>query len=75
MTKEMLFEDAMRRLEEISDLMNHPATSLDTSLALYEEASSLMTFCENRIQQVEKRIKELSSPKEASPEDDNLAIR
>lgn len=54
------FEEAMRRLEEIVDLMNAPSTSLDASLKLYEEADTLMRLCERRINEVEKRIRFLA---------------
>ncbi|WP_100934088.1 exodeoxyribonuclease VII small subunit [Candidatus Chlamydia corallus] len=58
--EEVPFENAMQRLEEIVDLMNQPTTSLDKSLALYEEADALMRICESRIQQVEQRVRELA---------------
>ncbi|AGW38725.1 exodeoxyribonuclease VII small subunit [Chlamydia pecorum] len=57
---EIPFETAMQRLEEIVDLMNQSSTSLDASLALYEEADALMRICEARIHQVEQRVRELS---------------
>ena len=60
------FEDAMKRLEEIIDLMNLPTTSLEASLALYEEADQLMHVCESRIQEVEARIKQLSEKRSES---------
>ncbi|ANH78217.1 exodeoxyribonuclease VII small subunit [Candidatus Chlamydia sanziniae] len=58
--EEIPFEKAMQRLEEIVDLMNQSTTSLDASLALYEEADVLMRICESRIRQVEQRVRELS---------------
>ncbi|SPN74165.1 exodeoxyribonuclease VII small subunit,exodeoxyribonuclease VII, small subunit,Exonuclease VII small subunit [Chlamydia serpentis] len=64
--EEVPFENAMQRLEEIADLMNQPTTSLDTSLALYEEADSLMRICEARIRQVEQRVHELSERRHES---------
>lgn len=60
------FEDAVKRLEEIIDLMNQPTTSLEASLALYEEADQLMRICESRIQEVEARIKQLSDQRSES---------
>ncbi|UBV32136.1 exodeoxyribonuclease VII, small subunit [Chlamydia pecorum] len=60
MMDEIPFETAMQRLEEIVDLMNQSSTSLDASLALYEEADTLMRICEARIHQVEQRVRELS---------------
>ncbi|APD40019.1 exodeoxyribonuclease VII small subunit [Chlamydia trachomatis] len=60
------FEDAMKRLEEIIDLMNQPTTSLEASLALYEEADQLMRICESRIQEVQARIKQLSDQRSES---------
>lgn len=60
------FEDAMKRFEEIIDLMNQPTTSLEASLTLYEEADQLMRICESRIQEVEARIKQLSDQRSES---------
>ncbi|MEG0036972.1 MAG: exodeoxyribonuclease VII small subunit [Victivallaceae bacterium] len=54
------FEEAVARLEEIIDFMNSGKTSLDDSLKLYEEANELMTFCDKRIAQVEKRVADLN---------------
>ncbi|AAF38587.1 exodeoxyribonuclease VII small chain [Chlamydia pneumoniae TW-183] len=64
--EEVPFENAMQRLEEIVDLMNQPTTSLDASLALYEEADALMRICESRIRQVEQRVRELAEKRHES---------
>ncbi|EPP34358.1 exonuclease VII small subunit [Chlamydia ibidis] len=74
--EEIPFEKAMQRLEEIVDLMNQPTTSLDASLALYEEADSLMRICDTRIRQVEQRVRELSERRHEDffPSEEELSL-
>lgn len=55
----LTFEEAIFRLEEIINLINSGKSSLDDSLKLYEEADSLMEFCEKKISFVEQRMTEL----------------
>ncbi len=68
------FEKAMQRLEEIVDIMNQPATSLDDSLKLYEEADVLMRICETRIREVEQRVRELSEKRQLDFSDEENIV-
>ena len=66
--KENNFESALKRLEEISDLLENEDTSLEDSIELFEEGIELKEFCEEKlksaklkIDKIVKRNKSLSS--------------
>lgn len=54
--KEIPFEEAFTRLEEILEKMNSGAISLDESLKLYEEADKLIALCTKRLGDAERKI-------------------
>ena len=56
----MTFESATTRLEEIVKLLERGNSSLDESLKLYEEGVALVRFCNEALDNAEKRIKVLS---------------
>lgn len=56
MPKETSFEEAYQRLEEILEKMNSGKVSLDSSLALYEEADKLITTCQKKLRDAERKI-------------------
>jgi exodeoxyribonuclease VII small subunit len=53
---EQTFESAFARLEEILERMNSGTISLDESLKLYEEADQLITMCNKRLTDAERKI-------------------
>ena len=57
----LTFESASARLEEIVKLLEKGNCSLDESLNLYEEGISLVRFCNNALDNAEKKIKILVS--------------
>lgn len=57
--KEVSFETAFTRLEEILEQMNSASISLDESLKLYEEADKLINTCGTRLNEAERRIETL----------------
>ena len=66
--KENNFEIALKRLEEISDLLENEDTPLEDSIKLFEEGIELKEFCEEKlksaklkIDKIVKRNKSLSS--------------
>ena len=66
--KENNFESALKRLEEISDLLENEDTPLEDSIQLFEEGIELKEFCEDKlksaklkIDKIVKRNKSLSS--------------
>lgn len=56
MKKTMTFEQAMDRLEEISQLLQQENLSLDESLELYAEAAKLVKVCSTRLEAARKKI-------------------
>lgn len=57
------YEKAFQRLEEILQKMNEPKLPLDESLTLFEEATYLMSFCEKKLDESEKKIEMLTKSK------------
>ena len=55
--KEITFEAAMARLEEIVKALEDGKAPLDTSLALFEEGVKLVSLCKNRLDTAEQKVK------------------
>lgn len=56
-TKDLSFEDAMKRLEEIANKLENGQVSLDESLSLYEEGIALIRFCNDKLDKAEQKIR------------------
>ncbi len=56
---EMKLEDAMRRLDEVVSALDREGSSLEESLALYEEGVRLVALCNHRLGEAERRINAL----------------
>ena len=59
--KELTFEKAMERLEEISDILSDNKVSIDQSLELYAEGTKLIKFCSEKLKDVTLKIEEIDS--------------
>ncbi|MBQ7283329.1 MAG: exodeoxyribonuclease VII small subunit [Oscillospiraceae bacterium] len=57
----LTFEQAMARLEEISDTLSANDVSIDKSLELYAEGAKLIKFCSEKIKSVSLKIEEIDS--------------
>ncbi len=66
--KEMSFEAAMARLEEIVRALDSGSAGLDASLGLFEEGISLVKLCNAKLEGAEQKVKML-----AKGEDGNLS--
>lgn len=53
------FENAMSRLEEISELLSENNVTLDESLKLYAEGVKLLKFCNSKIEQAQIKIRDI----------------
>ncbi len=62
--KDMAFEAALARLEEIVRALDNGAAPLDESLALFEEGVSLVKLCSAKLDSAEQRVKILVNGKE-----------
>ena len=61
--KDMTFEQAIDRLEKITEKLEGGTYSLSDSLALYEEGKVLSVYCQGLLNEANKRIVELSDIK------------
>ena len=55
--KELSFEEAMEKLEELVNSLESGDFALEESLKLYEEGVKLVNLCNKKISNVEKSIK------------------
>lgn len=61
--KQMTFEEAFKRLEQIVEEFEAGEIDLDDMLKKYEESSQLLEFCMSRLSEAEKKIKILNKGK------------
>ncbi len=54
--KDIEFEAAMKRIDEISAKLEDSSLTLDESLALYEEGVSLVRICRKKLEEAEQKI-------------------
>jgi len=59
MKKTHEFEPAMKRLNEISALMNNDTLSLEEALKLYAEAGELVEVCKSEMKDAQLALKEI----------------
>ena len=57
--KELTFEKAMDRLEEIVSLLESGDSPLDESLSLFEEGVKLVKLCNSQLEKAENSVKML----------------
>jgi exodeoxyribonuclease VII small subunit len=55
--KELTFEKAMDRLEEIVTLLESGDSPLDKSLSLFEEGVKLVKLCNSQLEKAESSVK------------------
>jgi exodeoxyribonuclease VII small subunit len=53
---EKSFESALKRLEEISELLEDENTPLEDSIKLFEEGVELKDFCEQKLKHAKLKI-------------------
>jgi exodeoxyribonuclease VII small subunit len=54
--KNLTFERALSRLQDIVSELEDPEKGLEESLVLFEEGVALSRFCRGRIDEIEKRV-------------------
>lgn len=57
--KDMKFELALKRLEEIVGLIESGKLDLDESIELFEEGMKLSVFCQKELKKADAKIKHL----------------
>jgi len=55
------FEDALARLEAITEAMQGSSLPLEEALAAYQEGSELVRFCQHKLAQVEQKLQVLDA--------------
>ena len=54
------FEEAMKRLEEIADILEKGDQSLDDTIVLFEESNALVKFCQEKLDNAENKLQILT---------------
>jgi len=60
MKKNVSFETALKRLEEIVDEMENGGAELERSLAMYEEGIKLVNFCTAKLEEAKNKVEMLT---------------
>ena len=55
--KEMAFEEAMEKLEEVSEKLSGENVPLDEAISLYEQGVAYYDICKSKLDDAERRIK------------------
>jgi exodeoxyribonuclease VII small subunit len=53
---EKSFEDALKRLEEVLESLEHGNLNLEESVQAFEEGVKLVRFCHDKLDEVERRV-------------------
>ena len=65
--KKKPFEESMARLEEIMSILERGESTLDESLALFEEGTKLAAACSKQLDQAEQKILKLTKGPDGEP--------
>lgn len=65
--KKKTFEESMTRLEEIVSILERGESTLDESLALFEEGTKLAAACSKQLDQAEQKILKLTKGPDGEP--------
>ena len=67
MRKNMTYEEAMNRLEEVVRELENSDLTLEKSLKLFEEGTKLTNFCNTKLEQARQKV-EIVTAKEIESE-------
>lgn len=59
--KELTYEQAIKKLEEITEKLENGSVSLDESIKLFEEGTRLADFCNQKLNTAEQKFTELKN--------------
>lgn len=65
--KQLTFQQAMDRLEEITNALNSSSLELEKAMDLFEEGLKLSKQCSNQLKEFEKRVDQLVEVAEDDP--------
>ena len=60
------FEQALERLEQISQALGQGGLKLEEAIALYEEGIGLVKTCQERLNAAELQIEQLNAPEQGT---------
>lgn len=63
-SKDMTYEQAVKRLEEIVASLEKKDTPLEESMKLFEEGTKLAAFCSEKLTSAKQKITELTKDSE-----------
>lgn len=58
--KEISFEEAIARLDELARALESGKTALSDSLSMFEEGVKLISICKKQLDEAEQRVRELT---------------
>jgi exodeoxyribonuclease VII small subunit len=67
---EMTFEESLKALEELVDMLENGGLDLDKSLDIYEKAVKLRDHCRNILEKSEKRVQKIMETSEGIRKED-----
>lgn len=74
MKKNMSYEAAMARLEEIVAQLGEGSATLDETLKLFQEGTELAAFCDKKLSAAKLKIEQLSAPEQPAKERDDESL-
>lgn len=74
MSKNMKFEDAMVRLDEITKMLESGTLSLDESISAYEEAVKLIKLCNDKLDTAEEKVRILTAAPDGTITDKDFTV-
>lgn len=73
-SSDLTFENALEKLEKITDKLSKGELSLDKSVKLFEEAMHLRHFCLQKLNRAEEKIKKLVSDNDNEFKEEDFKI-
>lgn len=67
--KPFIFEEALRRIEEIVNALEKGDVSLKESMALFEEGTTLIRKCSDELDSAEQQVVQLKKNADGVPEE------
>ncbi|MEG1448317.1 MAG: exodeoxyribonuclease VII small subunit [Oscillospiraceae bacterium] len=58
--KVMTFEENIKRLEDISEILDNPEIDLDSAIELYKESMGIIKKCNTKLQKAELTINKIN---------------
>lgn len=71
--KELSFEEALKKLEEITSALESGRAELDKSLELFEEGIRLVKYCQAKLDGAEQKVKILTESQNGELDEKDFA--